>query len=76
MEKLATSFPIIKEVRMAGHTSCVQCICGNMSIFSLTELHGCFNMQVWTFQLLFLLLISCHYAIGIYTHTNPSQIMP
>ena len=25
----------------------------------------CFNMQVLTFQLLFLLLISCHYATGM-----------
>ena len=34
---------------------------------------SCFNMQVWTFQLLFLLLISCHYAIGMYTFTNQSD---
>ena len=32
---------------------------------------GCFNIQVWTFQLLFLLLVSCHHATGMCIHTNP-----
>ena len=28
------------------------------------NLKACFNMQVWTLQLLFLLLVGCHYAAG------------
>ena len=44
------------------------CMCGDMRVHFNKAC--CFNMQVWTFQLLFLLLVSCHHATGMCIHTN------